>query len=122
MKENLLNILANSSKEIDNQQLMEYLRGNLSGTNRNKVEQWLSEQEALGKEAMEGLHQFSSQHAIHAHAHEINQALQKHIRDKKQMRRKNRLPYPLWIYLSLLLVLLLILAAYGVLRLLTSAP
>ena len=43
MNKDLLNILANSNKDIDNQQLMDYLSGNLSGEPLHDVERTMAD-------------------------------------------------------------------------------
>ena len=42
MSSDLLNILSNSNKDIDNQKLMDYISGKLSGKEKHEVEQWMS--------------------------------------------------------------------------------
>ncbi len=43
MNNNLLNILSNSNKDIDNQKLMDYLSGQLPDKEKKEVEQWMAE-------------------------------------------------------------------------------
>ena len=57
MNNNLLNILSNSNKDIDNQKLMDYLSGQLPEKEKQEVEQWMAEND-FSDEAMEGLQQF----------------------------------------------------------------
>ncbi|MGZ5255901.1 MAG: hypothetical protein ACXWCT_15940, partial [Flavitalea sp.] len=59
----LLNILSNSNKDIDNQKLMDYLSGKLSSQEANEVEQWLNENE-FGEDALEGLQKVRSKEDI----------------------------------------------------------
>ena len=54
MSNDLLNILSNSNKDIDNQKLMDYISGKLSGSEKHQVEQWMIDNN-FESEAMEGL-------------------------------------------------------------------
>ena len=54
MNKDLLNILANSNKDIDNQQLMDYLSGKLSGEDLHELERSMAGDEFLN-DAVEGL-------------------------------------------------------------------
>lgn len=59
MNHDLLNILSNSNKDIDNQKLMDYLAGKLSEAEKHEVERWMADND-FADEAMEGLEQFSN--------------------------------------------------------------
>ncbi|WP_315817408.1 hypothetical protein [Paraflavitalea speifideaquila] len=59
MNHDLLNILSNSNKDIDNQKLMDYLAGKLSEKDKNEVERWMADND-FANEAMEGLQDFSA--------------------------------------------------------------
>ena len=54
MNKDLLNILSNSSKDIDNQQLMDYLAGKLSEEDKHAVEMKLADNDFMN-DAVEGL-------------------------------------------------------------------
>ena len=41
MHEDLLNILSDSNKDIDNQKLMDYISGKLSAEQKHEVEKWM---------------------------------------------------------------------------------
>jgi len=54
MNNDLLNILSNSNKDIDNQQLMDYLSGHLSPEQLHEVERSMADSEFMN-DAVEGL-------------------------------------------------------------------
>ncbi|RYF92720.1 MAG: hypothetical protein EOO00_06990, partial [Chitinophagaceae bacterium] len=54
MQDDLLKILSDSNKEIDNQKLMDYLSGKLSGEQKHEVEKWMQALPAKEKEAAGG--------------------------------------------------------------------
>lgn len=118
MKENLSQILANSNKEIGNEKLMDYLNGRLSGPEQNEVEQWLSEQDDFGREALEGLKDFSSSQKLQAYTDTLNRELGHYLQQKKNRRQSSSFRDHYWTYLALILILLLTIAAYAVIRLL----
>ena len=54
MSDELLNILSNSNKDIDNQKLMDYLSGKLSAGEKHDFEKTLVDSEMMN-DAVEGL-------------------------------------------------------------------
>ncbi|HTR28519.1 MAG TPA: hypothetical protein VMH27_04575 [Puia sp.] len=117
MNKDLLNILANSNKDIDNQQLMDYLSGNLSGEELHDVERSMADNEFLN-DAVEGLQQLSNRKNLQTYLDELNSGLQKSMAKKKQRRLKRRLKEDPWTYLTLGLVIFLCLVAYWIVRIL----
>lgn len=115
MNKDLLNILANSNKDIDNQQLMDYLSGNLSGEPLHDVERSMADNAFLN-DAVEGLQQLGSRKNLQAYVDELNSALQKSMAKKKQRRLKRRLKDDPWTYLTIGLVIFLTLVAYWIIR------
>jgi hypothetical protein len=116
MNKDLLNILANSNKDIDNQQLMDYLSGNLSGEPLHDVERSMADNAFLN-DAVEGLQQMANRKDLQSYVDELNTALQKSMAKKKQRRLKRRLKDNPWTYLTIGLVILLCIVAYWILRL-----
>jgi len=115
MNKDLLNILANSNKDIDNQQLMDYLSGDLSGDTLHEVERSMADNAFLN-DAVEGLQSIGSKKNVQKYVGELNAALQKNIAQKKQRRLKRRLRENPWAYLAILLVIVLCVLAYVVIR------
>jgi hypothetical protein len=115
MNKDLLNILANSNKDIDNQQLMDYLSGKLSGEPLHDVERSMADNAFLN-DAVEGLQQLDTRKNLQAYVDELNSKLQKTMAKKRQRRLKRRLKDDPWTYLTIGLVIALCLIAYWVVR------
>ncbi len=115
MNKDLLNILANSNKDIDNQQLMDYLSGKLSGEPLHDVERTMADNAFLN-DAVEGLQQLDARKNLQAYVDELNAKLQKTMAKKRQRRLKRRLKDDPWTYLIVGLVIFLCLIAYWIVR------
>jgi hypothetical protein len=115
MNKDLLNILSNSNKDIDNQQLMDYLSGNLSGEPLHDLERSMADNAFLN-DAVEGLQQMSNRKDLQAYVNELNASLQRSMAKKKQRRLKRRLKDDPWAYLTIGLVISLCLVAYWIVR------
>jgi hypothetical protein len=120
MNKDLLNILANSNKDIDNQQLMDYLSGKLSGEALHELERSMAGDEFLN-DAVEGLQQVRNQKNMQGYVEELNAAMQKSLEKKKTRRLRRRLKEEPWTYLAIILVLVLCVLAYVVIRKLQHA-
>jgi len=117
MNKDLLNILANSSKDIDNQQLMDYLSGKLSGEALHELERSMAGDEFLN-DAVEGLQQVKNPRNMQSYVEELNAAMQKSLEKKKNRRQRlrNRLKDEPWTYLAIVVVVALCIVAYVVIR------
>ena len=76
----LFNILSNSNKDIDNQKLMDYLAGKLSGADKHEVEKWMNENEFVN-EAMEGLQSVTPEQ-VPLYIQQLNKQLSKQLGQK----------------------------------------
>ena len=111
----LINILSNSNKDIDNQKLMDYLSGKLSSQEANEVEQWLEENE-FGEDALEGLQKVRSKEDINLNVELLNKQLGIYIKQKKQRKDRRKIHNLGWSIVAILVVILLIVLAYIVLK------
>ncbi len=111
MNNDLLNILSNSNKDIDNQKLMDYLSGKLSEQERHEVEKWMADNE-FGNEAMEGLQSFSGKKDLQAYVENLNKDLHKYIRQKKDRRERRRIKDDPWTYVAIVMILAIAVIAY----------
>ena len=111
----LINILSNSNKDIDNQKLMDYLSGKLSSKDANEVEQWLSEND-FAEDAVEGLKQVSSKKDIDLYVDQLNKQLGVYINQKKVRREKRKIDIQ-WSVVAVIVIVLLAVLAYLVLAL-----
>jgi anti-sigma factor RsiW len=115
MINDLLNILSNSNKDIDNQQLMDYLSGKLSGEERHAVEKLMADNDFMN-DAVEGLEHVGKKKDIQTYVDELNATLHKSLQKKKQRRLKRRLREGPWGYFAILLIILLCITAYLIVR------
>jgi len=113
----LLNILSNSNKDIDNQKLMDYLSGKLSAAEKHELEKQMAEN-AMVNDAVEGLQQFKDQKKLEVYVDQLRNELNSYIQKKKERRKPKwfRGQYDQWILLAVIIVLLLIIIAYVTIR------
>jgi hypothetical protein len=111
MNKDLLNILSNSNKDIDNQQLMDYLNGQLSGPEQHELERQMADN-ALLNDAVEGLQHIHDKKDMQVYVDQLNDALQKSLNKKRRRREKRKLKEGPWGYLAILLILILCIVAY----------
>ncbi|MBO9631598.1 MAG: hypothetical protein J7578_00670 [Chitinophagaceae bacterium] len=116
MNRDLLNILSNSNKDIDNQKLMDYLSGKLSEQDKHEVEAWMLEND-FENEAMEGLLQVSGkQKKIDNYVDQLNKDLNQYIQKKKNQRQKRKIQEAPWVYIAIVLILMLVIIGYVVIK------
>lgn len=114
MKEDLLNILSNSNKDIDNQKIMDYLQGTLPPAESNTVEQWLAEDMLFTDDALEGIAALSEKEKVGQKIALINARLLQALRKKKLKRRKHLFMERPWNIIAIALLLSLALAAFWI--------
>lgn len=115
MNRDLLNILSNSNKDIDNQKLMDYLAGKLSEQDKHEVELWMLEND-FENEAVEGLLQVSGKTKIDAYVDQLNKDLNQYIQKKKNQRQKRKIQEAPWVYIAIILIMMLVVLGYMVIR------
>ena len=120
MKDDLLKILSDSNKDIDNQQLMDYLSGKLSARESHEVEKMMADNE-LFNDAMEGLQGIRDKKDIQTYVEQLNRDLQKSLTKKRHRREKRRLKEGLWGYVAVIVIIMLCIAGYYVVKKVLSA-
>jgi hypothetical protein len=115
MNPDLLNILSNSNKDIDNQLLLDYLNGKLSAEQKHEVEKLMADNDLM-RDAVEGLEQVAVKKDIMQYVEELNASVQKNLQKKKQRREKRRFRDNPWTYLAALLIIILCIVAFEILR------
>lgn len=100
----LFNILSNSNKDIDNQKLMDYLAGKLSGTEKHEVEAWMTEND-FASEAIEGLQSLKDPAHANVYVEQLNNQLSRHLKQKPK-RRTRKLEFNLTNAIIAVLVIL----------------
>lgn len=113
MNNDLLKILSNSNKDIDNQKLMDYLSGKLSEQEKHEVEMWMVDND-FENEAVEGLQQMAGNKKLEGYVDQLNKELHQYIRQKKDRREKRRINNSFWVYTAIAFVLLIIILVYMV--------
>jgi anti-sigma factor RsiW len=121
MNNDLLNILSNSNKDIDNQQLMDYLSGHLSPEELHEVERSMADSEFVN-DAVEGLQHITDKKDLQVYVDELNATMQKSLQKKKLRRQKRRLKDDPWGIIAVALVILLCIIAYIVIRKVILSP
>lgn len=111
MNPDLKNILDQSNKDIDNQQLMQYLQQQLSKDALHDFEAQLNDDEFMN-DAVEGLQALPEQ-KIPVYLEQLQQNLKQQVQQQNKRKKKRWKDNP-QSYLIILLVLLLILLAYFV--------
>lgn len=106
------NIL-NSEEELSDEQLMNYLKGYLSGEDAHDIEEKMIDDSFIN-DAIEGLQQFSSDRKLDDYVRQLNHHLHQQITAQKQRNYKRRLKDLPWIIQALIIVLLLCMLAYAV--------
>lgn len=111
MNDDLLNILSNSNKDIDNQKLMDYLSDKLSAAEKHEFEKLLLDSE-MESDAVEGLSQFKNKKDPLALAGELNLKLKQQLQKKKLSKNKRRINELRWLYVAIALTIIFILIAF----------
>lgn len=115
MKENIKNILANLSTDVDQEILLQYLQDKLSDEKKHEVEKQLLENE-FANDAVEGLQQLKNKKDINIIIDQLNRELKIKTTKKKMRRERLKLKDQPWLYISLIIILLLIIISYIVIR------
>lgn len=111
MSNDILNILSNSNKDIDNQKLMDYLAGKLSEQEKHEVEKWMVDND-FANEALEGLQQLSGKKNLQGYVDQLNKELNQYIQKKKERRERRKIKEFPWVYIAVVIILFLIILAY----------
>lgn len=115
MSNELLNILSNSNKDIDNQKLMDYLSGKLSAEEKHELEKQMIDSEMMN-DAVEGLQNFDNKKALSAYVEQLNADLQKNLSKKKSRKQKRKLKEQPWLLMAIVIILVLIIICFIVIK------
>jgi hypothetical protein len=115
MSDELLNILSNSNKDIDNQKLMDYLSDKLSAKDKHLFEEEMLDSDFMN-DAVEGLEHFKKQADINEYAIQLNKNLKKKLEAKKARKNKRRIKDLPWFYYTIILILILVIAGFLILK------
>jgi type II secretory pathway component PulF len=115
MSDDLKNILGSSNKDIDNQQLMDYLSRQLSKQDAHDLEKAMAD-DVFVNDAVEGLQQFDRKNNLDTLVQQLNDDLKKQLEKKKARKEKRKLSNYPWIHFAVVLLLLLCIIAYVVIK------
>jgi hypothetical protein len=115
MSNELKDILNNSNKDIDNQQLMDYLSRHLSKPNEHEIERAMLDDPFIN-DAVEGLQQMPGNKNITAYVEQLNEDLNKQIAKNKKRKEKRRLKDSPYTYLTIIILLVLLVICFIVVK------
>jgi hypothetical protein len=115
MKNELKDILSNSNKDIDNQQLMDYLSNQLSKADSHEIEKNMAD-DAFMNDAVEGLQEIENKKNMQAYVEQLNNDLQKQIAKNKNRKQKRRLKDQPITYVTIIIILILVVVSFLVLK------
>lgn len=111
MADNLKDILAHLSTEVDQETLLLYLQGKLSEEKKHELEKQLIDNQ-FASDAMEGLGEIRDKQQIAFMVEMLNRDLRKKTEAKRKRRDRLKLPNQSWLYISVLILLILIIISY----------
>ncbi len=107
--DDVTNIL--SDDELNDDQLMNYLKGKLSDEELHAIEKQMAGSEFVN-DAVEGLQSFSADKKLNEYVQQLNKNLHEHINQKKQRKEKRKQKDFQWIIFAVIIILLLCILAY----------
>ncbi len=114
MNKDLHNILSNLNKEAGQEKLLEYLNKQLDEAGRHDFEKQLLDDEFMN-DAAEGLDLVKDKSEIPAVLQQLNSSLKNQLGARKARRRVAFFNQP-WAYVAVILILILVVAAFLLLR------
>ena len=115
MSNNLKDILSNLNKDTEQDKLLEYLNNQLLAADRHAVESNMNDDEFLS-DAMDGLQQLENKKDISSAVKQLNTGLKKQLDKRKKRKAKRAIGKQPWVYYTIILLLVLIVAAYIVIK------
>jgi hypothetical protein len=115
MDDELLNILSNSNKDIDNQKLMDYLSDKLSKEDKHEFEKNMADSEMLS-DTVEGLEKFRNKKDVSALVEQLNANLKKQLYKKKEKKLKREIKNLNGLYFTIAIILIIILIGFLIIK------
>ena len=115
MNQDLLNILPDNNNGMDDQKLLDYLNGKLTGEAKHEVEKWMADNE-IASDAVEGLEKIKDKKSLQQYLEQLNNQLQIQLEKKQTLRQKKRIKEYPWTYIAIILILSLCVLGYIVIR------
>lgn len=107
--------ILNEEDDLQNDDLLKYLHGDISKDDQHKVERQMADSDFVS-DAVEGLQHVRNKRSIEQYVEELNHNLQKQVSAKKQRKEKRKLKDQPWILIAVVVVLSLCVLAYVVIR------
>ena len=114
MNKDLHNILSNLNNEAGQEKLLEYLNKQLDEAGRHEFEKQLLDDEFMN-DAVEGLNLIKDKSEIPVTLEQLNRGLKNQLAARKNKKRVVFFNQP-WAYVAVVLILILLVAAYLLLR------
>lgn len=121
MTENLKDILAHLSTQLDQETLLRYLQGSLTKEQQHEVEKTMLAGD-FENDALEGLQAIQNKEQIAFVVEQLNRELRRKLEKKKKRREKLRFKDQPGLYIALLIILLLIVISYLVIHRMLQSP
>ena len=115
MNNDLSDILSNSNKDIDNQQLMDYLGNKLSAKDKHELEKEMVDSEFIN-DALEGLQDFNNKQEVPLLVQQLNSTLRKQLSNKKRRKLTRKFKDQPWIVLAIVLIIVLAIVCFIVIK------
>jgi ATP-dependent Zn protease len=115
MSKDLLNILNQSNKDIDNQKIMDYLSNKLSAEEKHIFEEEMIDSELMN-DAVEGLNEFKNKNDATLFVEELNRKLQIQLKKKNKRIEKRKLKDLSWLYVFIAIILLIIIISFFIIN------
>lgn len=115
MNNDLKDILSNSNKDIDNQQLMDYLSNQLNKAESHEIEKNMAD-DAFMNDAVEGLQKIENKKNMQAYVEQLNDDLHKQLAKNKIRKEKRRLKDQPFTYVTIIIILILVIVSFLVLK------
>lgn len=109
-----LNNIWNTDDELNEEQLLNYIRNTTTPDAAHKVEEKMAAS-SLVNDGVEGLQQFSSTEKINAYVQQINNDLHQHLSVKKTKKHKG-IQHLSWEIIALIVIIILCLIGFAIIR------
>ena len=115
MDQDLLNILSNSNKDIDNHKLLDDISNKITSEEKYEFEKSMVDSDMMN-DVVEGLQKFKDKKDVAALVEQLNTSLKRQLEKKKERKLKRELKSPFWLYLSIVILLVIILIGFIAIR------
>ena len=108
-------ILSGNKEELNEEELVKYLDGNLTEEEKNALELKIASS-SFSNDAVEGLSEFKAKKDLELYVKQLNKDLHQHLNARKLIKEKRKLKdYP-WILIAVIIVLAICIAGYAVIH------